>query len=45
MIVIGDKEADGGNLQIRVSGEANQLEMSRNDFLEKILEEIKNRII
>ncbi len=45
MIVLGDKEVDGGPLQIRVSGEEDQLELSREEFLKRILEEIKNRIV
>jgi threonyl-tRNA synthetase len=45
MIVIGDQEVGGGNLQIRVSGEEDQREQSAEDFLEQALQEIKNRTV
>lgn len=43
MIVLGDKEMEGGALSIRVSGEEEQLELSQEAFLERVLDEIKKR--
>ena len=43
VVVVGDKELEGENWTIRVRGQEDQLVMSKNDFVEKILQEIKNR--
>ncbi|MEI6400044.1 MAG: threonine--tRNA ligase [bacterium] len=42
-IVIGDKEKDSGNLTIE--GRGDKMEMSIDDFVEKISNEIKNRTL
>lgn len=45
MIVIGDNEMNGADLQIRASGEEEQREMSTDAFLKQALEEIKSRTV
>lgn len=45
IIVLGDQEADGGDLHIRVGGEEEQKEMPAKTFLESALDEIKNRSV
>ena len=43
VIVVGDKELEGGNLVIRVRGQEEQEEISKQDFIDKVLQEIKER--
>ncbi len=43
MLVIGDKEKDGGNITIRQHGQKDQQEMSLDVFLEKVEKKIQNR--
>lgn len=44
MIVIGEKEAAGGNLQVRVRGQKDTIEMSKADFIARIIKEDKEKI-
>ena len=43
IIVVGDKELAGEDLMIRVRGQEQQLKMSKEEFIKKIQEEIKER--
>ena len=43
MLVVGDKEAEGGPLTVRVRGEADQKTMEKGDFIEECLKLIKTR--
>ncbi len=43
IIVVGDKEVEGGGWTVRVRGQEEQLQMSKKDFIEKVLEEISTR--
>jgi len=43
IIVVGDKELEGGEWTVRVRGQEEQLQMSKKDFVEKVLGEIKTR--
>lgn len=43
MLVVGDKEAEGGPLTVRVRGEADQQTMEKSAFIKEALEQIKNR--
>ena len=43
IVVVGDKELDGGEWTIRVRGQEDQLKMSKEKFVEKVKEEIVNR--
>jgi len=44
MIVVGQKEADGQDWQIRVRGQKENVSLSKNDFIDKVVSEIKARI-
>ena len=44
IVVVGDKEAAGEEWQIKVRGKQEPLMMSKEKFLQKIKEEIKNRL-
>ncbi|MCC7522495.1 threonine--tRNA ligase [Candidatus Uhrbacteria bacterium] len=44
MLVVGDKESDGGPLTVRVRGEAEQQTMEKPDFIKETLEQIRNRL-
>ncbi|MCE9586595.1 threonine--tRNA ligase [Candidatus Uhrbacteria bacterium] len=44
MLVVGDKEAEGGPLTVRVRGEADQKTMEKVDFIEECLKSIKARL-
>lgn len=43
MLVVGDKEAEGGPLTVRLRGETDQKSMSKEEFLSDALDQIKNR--
>lgn len=43
IIVVGDKELDGGDLMIRVRGQEEQESVSKEDFISRIREEIGDR--
>ena len=43
IIIVGDKELSGEDWMIRIRGEKDQVKMSKEDFVERILGEIKNR--
>lgn len=43
IIVIGDKEAGGGDFQIRRHGHEEQENMNKSDFTDKVKQEIRNR--
>ncbi|MBI2426397.1 MAG: threonine--tRNA ligase [Candidatus Kerfeldbacteria bacterium] len=43
LIVLGDKEVKSGSLPIRSRGSKESHEMVKNDFIKKVLEEIKER--
>lgn len=43
IIVVGDKELAGEEWMIRARGEKDQIKMSKNKFVEKVLDEIKER--
>ncbi|MCX6778903.1 MAG: threonine--tRNA ligase, partial [Candidatus Magasanikbacteria bacterium] len=43
IIVVGDKELAGEDMMIRVRGQEQQIKMSKKDFVEKVLGEIKER--
>ncbi len=45
MLVVGDRESDGGNLTVRVRGEQDQREMSKQDFLEEVSAQISSHAI
>lgn len=45
MIVLGDKEVDGGKFQVRISGKEEQIEISPEAFLEQTLKEINERSV
>jgi len=42
-LVIGDKELEGGKLMVRVRGREEQVEMEKNEFVDKIVHEIMYR--
>ena len=44
IIVVGDKELSGEEWMIRVRGEKDQAQMSKEDFMEKVVRETKARI-
>jgi threonyl-tRNA synthetase len=44
MLVVGDKEAEGGPLTVRVRGEADQKTMDKADFIAECLNSIKQRL-
>lgn len=43
IVVVGDKELEGGDWMIRMRGLEKQEKMNKNDFLARVKEEIKNR--
>ncbi len=43
LVVIGDKELEGGDWMIRIRGQEDQESMSKDKFVERVLGEIKNR--
>ncbi|MSR84885.1 threonine--tRNA ligase [Candidatus Uhrbacteria bacterium] len=43
MLVVGDREAGGGALTVRIHGEPDQQEISKEEFIKKSLHEIKSR--
>ena len=43
MLVVGDREADGGALTVRVHGEADQQEMDKEKFIQETLSQITSR--
>lgn len=43
ILVIGDQELSGGDLMVRARGEDKPLKMSKDEFFEKIVEEVKLR--
>jgi threonyl-tRNA synthetase len=44
MLVVGDKEAEGGPLTVRVRGEADQKSMDKADFIADAIKSIKERL-
>jgi len=43
LVVVGDKELEGEDWMIRIRGQEEQVNMSKDKFVEKVLGEIKNR--
>jgi threonyl-tRNA synthetase len=43
MLVVGDKEAEGGELTVRIRGEADQRMMTKQDFLSFVQEKIATK--
>jgi len=43
LVVVGDKELEGEDWMIRIRGQEEQVSMSKDKFVEKVLGEIKNR--
>lgn len=43
MLVVGDKEMSGGEFMVRIRGEEKQQKLKKEDFLERILKEVKDR--
>jgi threonyl-tRNA synthetase len=43
IVVVGEKELSGGEWMIRVRGKEEQLRMTKENFIEKILQEIKQK--
>ena len=43
MLVIGDKEMNGGELTVRIRGEKDQKKMQKQDFIERVSKEIIER--
>ncbi|MFA6376239.1 MAG: threonine--tRNA ligase [Candidatus Paceibacterota bacterium] len=44
MIVFGQKEVEGGDLQVRLRGQKDNLTISKADFIERIVKEIRERL-
>lgn len=44
IVVVGDKEVEGGDLMIRIRGQEKQQTMSKEDFIAKIKKEIEERL-
>jgi len=44
MLVVGDKEAEGGPLTVRIRGEADQKSMDKSDFIADAIKSIKERL-
>lgn len=42
-LVVGDKEASGEALTVRIRGQKDQIELTKADFIERVLTENKNR--
>jgi threonyl-tRNA synthetase len=45
MLVVGDKEMEGGPLTVRYRGQADQEAIEKKLFMEKVLEQVKNRAL
>lgn len=43
IVVVGDKEVEGGDLMIRIRGQEKQEKMSKDDFTKKLIIEIEER--
>lgn len=43
MLVVGDKEVEGGDLTVRIRGQQDQVTMSKADFIAQAIEENTNR--
>ena len=43
IVVVGDKEVEGGDLMIRIRGQEKQEIMKKEDFAQKIKTEIEGR--
>jgi len=43
MLVVGDKEAEGGPLTVRVRGEAEQKAQTKEEFVNEVLKMVKER--
>ncbi len=43
IVVVGDKEVEGGDLMIRIRGQEKQEKMSKDDFVKKLIIEIEER--
>ena len=43
VLVVGDKELSGEPLMVRIRGQENQEKMEKNEFIERVLREIKER--
>ena len=43
IVVVGDKELSGGDWMIRVRGEKDQMKVAKDEFVKKVLSEIKER--
>ena len=43
MLVVGDKESEGGPLTVRIRGEADQKMMEKKEFIGECLKSIKER--
>ena len=43
IVVVGGRELEGEEWTIRLRGQEDQMKMSKKDFVEKVVEEIKNR--
>ena len=44
IVVVGDKELGGEDWMIRIRGQEEQVKMSKNDFIDKVINEIKDRL-
>jgi len=43
ILIVGDKELSGEDLMIRIRGQEKQEQMSKKEFIDKVLAEIKNK--
>lgn len=44
-LVVGDKEQGGGDLTVRVRGEAEQITLSQNAFVARVQQEVADRVV
>ncbi len=44
MLVIGDKELEGGSFMVRIRGQEEQVEISKDEFILKVTKEIQDRV-
>jgi threonyl-tRNA synthetase len=44
MLVVGDKEVEGGDLTVRIRGQQDQVAMSKKDFIANATEENDKRL-
>ncbi len=44
IVVVGDRELEGGEWTVRVRGQEEQIKITKNDFMEKVQKEIVERI-